>query len=198
MSPTSSPISSLDGSRLSEEPVQMRKSKKTPQAPTFENVYRTYFRLVWRTLARLGIRDADLMDVTQNVFIVVHRQLSGFEGRAQLTTWLFSICRLVARDYLRSAPIRREVVVDFGEFASRDVQPETQLDHLDKKDLSRKLDAALEKLPERLRAVFVLFELEEMSGDDIATFLDIPVGTVRSRLRMAREQWDFVVQGARE
>ena len=176
----------------------MWKSKKTPPALTFEKVYRTYFRLVWRTLARLGVREADLMDVTQNVFIVVHRQLSGFEGRAQLTTWLFSICRLVTRDYLRSAPIRREIVVDFGEFASNDVQPETQLDHIDKQDLSRMLDAALEKLPERLRAVFVLFELEEMSGEDIATFLDIPVGTVRSRLRMARAQWDDVLHGARE
>jgi RNA polymerase sigma-70 factor (ECF subfamily) len=197
LSPTSFSSSSLDGRRLSEEPVQMWKSKKPPAALTFENVYRTYFRLVWRTLGRLGVREADLLDVTQNVFIVVHRQLSGFEGRAQLTTWLFSICRLVARDYLRSAPIRREIVVDFDEFALKDVQPETQLDHLDKKDLSRVLDAALEKLPERLRAVFVLFELEEMSGDDIATLLEIPVGTVRSRLRMAREHWDGVVQGAR-
>ncbi len=191
-----SPTSSLS-SCLSEEPVQMWKIKKPPTALTFEKVYRAYFRLVWRTLGRLGVREADLMDVTQNVFIVVHRQLSGFEGRAQLTTWLFSICRLVARDYLRSAPIRREIVVDFDEFALKDVQPETQLEHLDKQDLSRMLDAALEKLPERLRAVFVLFELEEMSGDDIATLLEIPVGTVRSRLRMAREHWDGVVQGAR-
>jgi RNA polymerase sigma-70 factor (ECF subfamily) len=150
-------------------------------------VYRTYFRLVWRTLARFGVREADLMDVTQNAFLVVHRQLAGFEGRAQLPTWLFSICRLVAKDYLRSAPIRREVVVDFGKFALKDAQPETQLQHLDKQDLSRLLDAILEKMPEKLRVVFMLFELEEMSGDDIAHVLEIPVGTVRSRLRMSRE-----------
>src|SRR5271166_6140959 len=79
-----------------------------PKAPTFPEVYRTHFPFVWRTLGRLGVRDADLLDVTQNVFLVVHRQLAGFEGRSKLTTWLFSICRRVARDYLRSAPIRRE------------------------------------------------------------------------------------------
>jgi RNA polymerase sigma-70 factor (ECF subfamily) len=156
-------------------------------ALSFEEVYRTYFRLVWRTLARLGVRDADLMDVTQNAFIVVHRQLAGFEGRSQLTTWLFSICRLVAKDYLRSAPIRREVVADFAKFVPREVQPDTQLEHLDAQDLSRLLNSILEKMPEKLRVVFMLFEVDEMSGDDIAKLLDIPVGTVRSRLRIARE-----------
>jgi RNA polymerase sigma-70 factor (ECF subfamily) len=156
-------------------------------ALSFEEVYRTYFRLVWRTLARLGVRDADLMDVTQNAFIVVHRQLAGFEGRSQLTTWLFSICRLVAKDYLRSAPIRREVVADFAKFAPSEVQPDTQLEHLDAQDLSRLLHSILEKMPEKLRVVFVLFEVDEMCGDDIAKLLDIPVGTVRSRLRIARE-----------
>lgn len=162
-------------------------NRKPPAGLAFEDVYRTYFRLVWRTLARFGVREADLMDVTQNAFLIVHRQLSGFEGRAQLATWLFSICRLVAKDYLRSAPIRREVVVDFGRFPLRDAQPETQLQHLDKQDLSRLLDAILEKMPEKLRVVFILFELEEMSGDEIASFLEVPVGTVRSRLRMSRE-----------
>src|SRR5579859_7843587 len=92
-----------------------------PAAPplTFQQVYALHFRFVWRALARQGVRESDLMDVTQNVFIIVHRQLAGFEGRAQLTTWLFSICRLVAKDYLRSAPIRREVVVDVRELARR-------------------------------------------------------------------------------
>src|SRR5579863_6685531 len=86
---------------------------------TFQEVYRNHFRFVWRTLGRLGVREADLLDVAQNVFLVVHRQLSGFEGRAEVTTWLFSICRLVAKDYLRSAPIRREVMVDVRELGKR-------------------------------------------------------------------------------
>src|SRR5260370_5148140 len=155
---------------------------------TFEDVYRTYFRFVWRTLAMFGVREADRMDVAQNTFIVVHRQLARFEGRAQLTTWLFAICRLVAMDYRRSAPVRREVVVDFNEFALDGAQPETAFEHLDRQDVLRLLDATLEKLPEGRRAVFLLYVLEEMSGEEIAAFLEIPLGTVRSRLRVARKR----------
>jgi RNA polymerase sigma-70 factor (ECF subfamily) len=126
------------------------------------------------------------MDVTQNVFLVVHRQLAGFEGRAELTTWLFSICRLVAKDYLRSAPIRREVVVDVRELARREGPRESPLQRLDTRELSQLLEAILSTMPEKLRLVFVMFELEEMSGEEIARLLDVPLGTVRSRLRLAR------------
>jgi RNA polymerase sigma-70 factor (ECF subfamily) len=141
-------------------------------------VYRTHFELVWRTLSKFGVREADLMDVTQNAFMVVQRQLSGFEGRSPVTTWLFGICRLVASDYRRSAPIRREVLVDFDEFDDLpDVGRETPLEHLDRK-----------KMSEGTRSVFVLFAFREMSGDEIASLLQIPVGTVRSRLRLTRER----------
>jgi RNA polymerase sigma-70 factor (ECF subfamily) len=153
----------------------------------FEDVYRAHFRLVWRTLARLGVREADLMDVSQNVFLVVHRQLAGFEGRAELTTWLFSICRLVAKDYRRSAPICREVSVDARQLDQRDGRAESALQRLDTRDLSQLLEAILSRMPEKLSLVFVLFELDEMSGEEIARLLDIPVGTARSRLRLARE-----------
>src|SRR5579864_5836672 len=83
-----------------------------PPEASFQEIYRAHFPMVWRALGRLGVREADLMDVTQNVFIIVHRQLGAFEGRSELRTWIFSICRHVAKDYVRSAPIRREVVVD--------------------------------------------------------------------------------------
>jgi RNA polymerase sigma-70 factor (ECF subfamily) len=158
-----------------------------PQAAaTFPEVYRSHFRFVWRTLGRLGVREADLMDVTQNVFVVVHRQLPGFAGRSELTTWLFSICRLVVKDYRRSAPIRLEVLVDIGEMSKRLVASEGSQRSLDAEDLGRTLEVVLDKLPEKLRVAFVLFELEEMSGEDIARLLEVPVGTVRSRLRLAR------------
>jgi RNA polymerase sigma-70 factor (ECF subfamily) len=153
---------------------------------TFQEVYRDHFRFVWRTLGRLGVREADLLDVAQNVFLVVHRQLSGFEGRAEVTTWLFSICRLVAKDYLRSAPIRREVMVDVRELGKRATPSDSPLHRLDTEDLRRILAVILGKMPEKLRVVFVLYELEEMSGEGIARLLEIPVGTVRSRLRLAR------------
>jgi RNA polymerase sigma-70 factor (ECF subfamily) len=155
---------------------------------TFPEVYRTHFSFVWRTLVRLGVREADLLDVTQNVFVVVHRRLSGFEGRSKLTTWLFSICRRIATDYRRSAPIRREVLVDGSNlFSLRAASSDNPLQHLDSEELRRMLETILDRLPEKLRVVFVLFVLEEMSGEDIACLLEVPLGTVRSRLRLARE-----------
>jgi RNA polymerase sigma-70 factor, ECF subfamily len=158
----------------------------TPKTAAFADVYRSHFRFVWRTLGMLGVREDDLLDMTQNVFVVVHRQLATFEGRSELTTWLFSICRLAVKDYRRSAKFRREVLVDVSELAGRAADGEPQQHRLDSDDLRRILEAVLDRLPEKLRVAFVLFELEEMSGEDIARLLDVPVGTVRSRLRLAR------------
>jgi RNA polymerase sigma-70 factor (ECF subfamily) len=161
---------------------------------TFEVVYRTHFRLVWRTLGRLGVREADVMDVAQNVFIIVCRQLGGFEERSALTTWLFSICRLVAKDYRRSAPIVREVLVDTGKLEQRGGPGDGPLQRLDTQDRCQLLETILSKMPEKLSVVFVMFELDEMSGEEIAGLLDIPVGTVRSRLRLAREAFQREVK----
>lgn len=166
--------------------MQRNEKAEVPTSATFQEVYRAHFRLVWRTLGRLGVREVDLMDMTQNVFLIVHRQLAGFQGRAELTTWLFSIARLVAKDYLRAAPMRREVVVDVRDLARQEGRSESPLQRLDTRELSLRLEAILKKMPGKLRLVFVMFELEEMSGDEIARLLGIPVGTVRSRLRVAR------------
>jgi RNA polymerase sigma-70 factor (ECF subfamily) len=147
----------------------------------------------------MRVRDADLLDLTQNVFVIVHRQLAGFEGRSELTTWLYSICRRVARDYLRSAPIRREVLVDVREIGQRGaLRDGPSMHRLDAHDLSQLLESILSKIPEKLREVFVMFELDELSGDEIARVLNIPVGTVRSRLRLARAAFQRHVKFLRE
>lgn len=162
-------------------------------AHVFRDLYDAHFRFVWRALRRLGVREADLMDLTQNVFVIVHRKLTSFEGRSDVTTWLFGICRRVARDYRRSAPIRREVPADARSLASL-AEPEAPPEALDEARLSAAAEALLDRLPEKLRVVFVLFELEEMSGEEIALLLQIPVGTVRSRLRLAREAFQREVR----
>jgi RNA polymerase sigma-70 factor (ECF subfamily) len=159
-----------------------------PTTVAFQDVYRVHFRLVWRARAKLGIPQADRMDLTQNVFIIVHRQLAGFQGRSELTTWLCAICRYVARDYLRSARVRREVVLDARDIAQRMINSgDGLLQPPNSQDLSLLLESVLNRLPEKLRLVFVMFELDELSGDEIAHLLNLRVGTVRSRLRLARE-----------
>jgi RNA polymerase sigma-70 factor (ECF subfamily) len=153
---------------------------------TFEEVYRTHFDLVLRRLARLRVREADLMDVTQDVFVVVHRQLPGFEGRSNIATWLSAICKFVARDYVRSARFRREVLVDPGEMDRSGTKGQI-VQRFGSPELAYAVTSMLNRVTEKLRIVFVLFASDGLSGKEIASALNIPVGTVRSRLRLARK-----------
>jgi RNA polymerase sigma-70 factor (ECF subfamily) len=133
-----------------------------------------------------------------DVFLVVHRQLPTFEGRARISTWLFSICRWVATDYRRSAPISREVVVDVHHLARVLSPTRDALERLDASELSHLLETVLSRMSEKLRVAFVMYELEEMSGDQIAQALEIPVGTVRSRLHAARGEFQAGVKALRQ
>jgi RNA polymerase sigma-70 factor (ECF subfamily) len=154
---------------------------------SFRDVYLAHFDFVWGALRRLGVRDQDAQDLTQKVFIVVYLKLPGFENRSSLRTWLFRVCLNAASDYRRSAPIRREVTTEPSEI---DFLSGFQDDVHEESESRRRVATAetiLDKLPEAQRLVFVLFELEEMSGGEIAELLGISVGTVRSRLRLARE-----------
>jgi RNA polymerase sigma-70 factor (ECF subfamily) len=170
-------------------PALLSPSVRDSSAPSsfeFRRVYDCYFRFAWRSLRRLGVHEADLMDMTQNVFVVVHRKLPDFEGRSELRTWLFGICHWIATDYRRSARVRHEVPVDARKIASL-ADPEPASDASEQAHFTALAEALLGRLPEKLRVAFVLFELDGLSGDDIAALLEVPVGTVRSRLRLARE-----------
>jgi RNA polymerase sigma-70 factor (ECF subfamily) len=153
---------------------------------SFEEVYRAHFAYVWRTLRRLGVREADSFDATQEAFLVVYRRLSEFEGRAKLSTWLFRICLNVASDHTRRAHVRREVLegADFDALS----HPSSRADAgaALREDLAR-LERGLLHLNLDERAVFVLFELEGATTTEIASSLELPLGTVYSRLRRARQ-----------
>lgn len=159
----------------------------------FRALYETHFKLVWGSLRRLGVPEADAMDLAQKVFFTVYTKLDEFEGRSLLTTWLVAICQRVASDYRRSAVVRREIATEAAELEARGapLDPSSAVSApgagLTSRDNLALAEAILNKLPEAQRSVFVLYELEELSGPEIAEMLDISVGTVRSRLRLARE-----------
>jgi RNA polymerase sigma-70 factor (ECF subfamily) len=157
-------------------------------------MYDAHFDFVWCSLRRLGVREPDVLDQAQKVFLTAHFKLSEFEGRSRVSTWLFSICQRIASDYRRSAPIRREVATDAAEIDRTRAPQPSPLAGTESQERAAVAESILDKLPEPQRTVFVLFELEEMSGDDIAELLAIPVGTVRSRLRLAREAFSREVK----
>lgn len=159
----------------------------SPDLPEFRALYEAHFAFVWGSLRRLGVREADALDLTQKVFLTVHARLGVFEGRSQLRTWIFGICQRLASDYRRSARVRLEIATDALELDAQRGAGNGPLAAAESRQLADTAEAILDKLPEAQRVVFVLFELDEMSGEEIATLLGISVGTVRSRLRLARE-----------
>jgi RNA polymerase sigma-70 factor (ECF subfamily) len=159
----------------------------------FRAVYDEYFDFVWRSLRRLGVATSDISDAVQEVFLVVYRRLSEFEGRARLSTWLYRICLRVASDRRRRAHVRREEPSDLDSLEPTDAAMNSE-DRLVLGEELRLLEDALAALNLEQRAVFTLFEFERMSGDNIAAALEIPLGTVYSRLRLGREAFNKALQ----
>lgn len=161
-----------------------------------EAIYREQFAFVWRALRRLGVREADVADAAQEVFIVVHRKLGTFDFAVPITTWLYAICLRVASGRRRSAGTRHEVLCEMNddashfEVASGGAEADTTLERHRRQSV---LEAALDAMPIEQRSVFTLFELDEWSGDRIADLLQIPLSTVHSRLRLARATFRAVV-----
>lgn len=156
--------------------------------PAFADVYRTYFRYVWRVLVRLGVRVADLEDKAQEVFMVVHRRLGDYDPSRPIRPWLAGIAHRVALAEIRRAHNRREKLVDPP--MSRQVDRTARADQLiEQKQRRVRVHQALESLDMDRRVVFVMYELEGIPCVDISEALSIPVNTVYSRLRIARERF---------
>jgi len=152
--------------------------------PTIREIFDEHASFVWRTLRHLGVHDADIEDVCQEVFVTVHRKLAGFEWRSTLRTWLYGICLRVASDYRRRAHVRRELPV--AEPAAG-AQAATQLEDLARVQARKQLLAILERLDADKRAVFVLYELEELGMKEVSEIVGCPLQTAYSRLHAARK-----------
>lgn len=153
---------------------------------SFRAIYDEHFPFVWRSLRRLGVRESDVADAVQDVFVVVHRRLSEFEGRSKMSTWIFGICYRVASDRRKAARVRGVVASEAQWLEAPDDRVDIAAEAERRQGLE-KLESILDEMPLEQRAVFTLFELECMTGEEIAQTLDLPLGTVYSRLRLARE-----------
>jgi len=159
--------------------------------PSFDEVYAAHFAFVWRVLRTLGVREAGLEDAAQDVFVVVHRRLPEFEGRAAITTWLFAIARRVAsahrrttgRDASRTEPLADEPAGGADTFAA-----------LSRAQAAATVMGILETMDEDKRVVFALVELEQMSVPEVARTLDLNLNTAYSRLRLARAAFETAVR----
>lgn len=152
-------------------------------------VHAAHADFVWCSLQRLGVAHVDLDDVFQEVFVVIHKRLHTFDGSSKLTTWLFGICMRVAAAHRRRAWFRRETPT--AELPDLDETPAS--DRPDELCAARQAHATLKRVLDAMdldkRAVFVMFEIDELPSEEIASILGVPVGTVWSRLSAARKQF---------
>jgi len=146
-------------------------------------LYDTHVDRVYRLAYRLA-GEADLaQDFTQEVFVRAFDRLSEFQGRSALSTWLHAITVSVSLNKLRKVKKLREREVDLADTAplyvtTRAAEP----------DLKDRLKNAIASLPELYRAVFVMYDMEGYTHEEIGTALGVPVGTSKARLSRARQK----------
>lgn len=162
----------------------------------FAALYETWFFDVVRWIGVLGMPASDAEDLAQEVFLVVGRKISTFDGGNE-AGWLYRITELTVRDHRRRAWfknlfVRRRRDVDLETFAHADASPAGAYEHQEDQII---LQAILAKMSKKRRATFMLFEIEGCSGEEIAAIQDVPLGTVWTRLHHARKEfWKLVAE----
>jgi RNA polymerase sigma-70 factor (ECF subfamily) len=152
---------------------------------TWPAVFTEHYSFVHSVTRRLAGPDLDPDDLTQDVFVTVHRRLGSLEDPARLRSWLYGICRRVVAHRRRRYKVRRAIAELLARVdPPRQDSPEA---HAGRRDIERRLYAALDRLSAKRRETLILFALEEMDGKQIAELLDIPVNTVWTRLHAARK-----------
>lgn len=151
-----------------------------------------HYDFVWRTLRYLSVPDASAEDGAQQVMCVLARRLGEVDEGAE-RAFLFSTAMRVAATMRRSDRRRPRASAGEDVDALANDMPGTD-ELLDERRAHEALRRVLDDMPLDLRLVFVLFELEELTAPEIAAMLGIPVGTVASRLRRAREVFQAIVR----
>lgn len=163
----------------------------------FELLVIKYRRRIERLIGRM-VRDTDLVeDIAQETFIRAYRALAQFRGEAQFYTWLYRIAINTAKKAL--VDLKRNPVISDSSLRSDDdddetYRPDNELTtaetpetELAAKEIATAVNAAMEALPEELRLAVTLREIEGLSYEEIASMMNCPIGTVRSRIFRARE-----------
>ena len=162
--------------------------------PDFRAVFQNESGYVWHTLRRLGVRDADLEDLTHDVLLTVYRKLGDYDPSRPLRPWLFGIALRVASRYRQLARHRREVYDSDAEPV--DQAPAADV-RMEAREQSQLVVEALDLLSIERKAVFVLHDIDECGMPEIARTLEVPLNTAYSRLRLARADFKKAIERLR-
>jgi RNA polymerase sigma-70 factor (ECF subfamily) len=179
---------------MSDHPLALAVPKGSSLSPGVEadearvrRMVKAHFDPLWRFMLRLGVAPMDLDDAMQEVVVIAAARLADIALQSE-RSFLFSTAFRIGSEYRRRRTSRHEV--GEGELVHHE-DPAPEPDALTDQIRARAvLDGVLAAMPSELRAVFTLYEIEEMTMIEIAQVLDLPQGTVASRLRRAREQFE--------
>ena len=174
------------------EPTASSLENQVSGCPSFSEIFEAYATFVMRTVRRMGVREADVEDVSQEVFIIVKQKIGTYDTTRSMRAWLFGIIRYQVSDYRKKA-FRRAEVSCAEPYAIPTVEAK-QEKKLVQKENRAILDRALDMLDEEKRAVFVLYQLEGLPMKEVTAMLMCPLQTAYSRLNAAREQVAFYVE----
>ena len=150
----------------------------------FRRIFEAEFGYVTRSLRRLGVEEADISDISQELFVAVNERLGGYDPTRPVRPWLFSFALRFAANYRRLSR-NRASIVEFDE-----ANPQSSDPNIEARDLVLR---ALSELDFDRRTVLVMHDLEGFPAPEISEQRDAPLNTVYSRLRLAREDFRSAV-----
>ncbi|MDO9540983.1 MAG: RNA polymerase sigma factor [Kiritimatiellia bacterium] len=160
---------------------------KSGNGAAFEEIYRLTSGFVFNVALRIVRRPADAEDVTQEVFVKTHKNLSQFGFQSSLKTWLYRITVNTAISRCRKSTREADVIAKYKNYLETQPTNEPFPNPIQKKDNETIIAVLLAELDPDQRACLVLREMEGLAYNEIAEILNIPMNTVRSRLHRARE-----------
>jgi RNA polymerase sigma-70 factor, ECF subfamily len=161
------------------------------RAARLSSLAEAHFAYVWRLLRRIGLSDSDADDAAQQAFLVASRRLDDIQPGSE-RAFLYKAAVHIACKSRRAQHRRREEDLDVFTIEASSLGPDELVDRRRAREM---LDAIVGTMPLELRVVFVLYEIDGLSTSKISEVVGIPLGTVASRLRRARA--DFEARVAR-
>ncbi|GIV10762.1 MAG: RNA polymerase sigma factor [Fimbriimonadales bacterium] len=181
---------------LSAEAVLIERAQARDEA-AFEQIMNLYADRLYNYILRMVGNSADAEDLLQEAFLRAYQGLPNFDGRASLGTWLYRIATNLCIDHQRKRARRVQTVSysaweddegETGEWEFADLQTPNPMDAALHRELQQVVEQAIAALSPKLKTVLLLYDVEELSYEEIARVLNIPIGTVKSRLNHARGQ----------
>jgi len=175
-----------------EQETQIVRKAQTGDRVALSQLVSIYTNRIYHLALRLTGNEQDAEDVLQETFLIMIKKIKQFQMKSSFYTWLYRIAVNVGLRRLKTKPFKYQHVSiddpDIERISSMEAQewPVIDYDRISKKKFRKKLDSAIEQLPEIYRTVFILRDLHELSTEDTAKILNITPSNAKIRLMRAR------------